>query len=84
MKEIDRQISDYASEDSSLNKVIFSQKDEIAISGGEDGVARVYDVNGEGKLILKFELKEHHGGVTGLAVNKSVTRVVSSSGDKTL
>jgi len=41
-------------------------------------------VNGEGKLILKFELKEHHGGVTGLAVNKSVTRVVSSSGDKTL
>lgn len=48
LNELCRVQADFAPEDSSLNKVIFAPKDLLAVSGGEDGIARVFDISQDG------------------------------------
>jgi WD40 repeat protein len=67
-----------------LNKVVFSPKDSFAVSGGEDGIARVFDITRDMKFQQRYELKQHHSSIQGLVVTQDSTRVITSSADKSL
>ena len=46
IEQLSSETADYAIEDSSVNKCIFSHDDTLAICGGEDGSVRVFDIKG--------------------------------------
>ena len=47
--------ADFSKEDPSVNKCIFSNDESLVVSGGDDGVARVFEIK-NGQLTLIKEL----------------------------
>lgn len=67
--------------DSYVRTLVFSNDGKLIISGGEDGIIRVWDIN---RKELKQQLQGHRSDIYSLSISKDGNLLVSGSGDKTI
>lgn len=80
--QLDEKQADFV-EDGDLNAIEYSIDNSMIVTGGDDGVARVWSVSDDGKLNMTKQLHSHHQGISGVTINPEMTTVISCSKDKT-
>mmetsp|Transcript_3755 Transcript_3755/g.3484 ORF Transcript_3755/g.3484 Transcript_3755/m.3484 type:complete len:238 (+) Transcript_3755:200-913(+) len=88
VSEIDRIEADFHEKEPEVTKTRWSQDNKIIISGGEEGILRVFKVNFAAPnqvsgFELTNELGQHSEGITDISINSDNSLVVSASTDKT-
>ena len=67
-----------------MSKVEWATDNSLILSGGEDGIIRIWKVEGMKTISLSMELGQHHMQITGLAISEDKSRVFSCAKDKTI
>lgn len=88
LDEIKRIEADFHEKTPEVTKVRWSQDNKLIVSGGEDGVMRVFRVNYSGStkidgFELAHELGIHSEAINDVCINQDNTLAISSSSDKT-
>lgn len=88
VSEIQRIESDFHEKDPDVAKVRWSQDCSLIVSGGEDGVMKIFKVISSGAnkysgIELQIELGVHSEAINDVCINKDNSLAISSSTDKT-
>jgi COMPASS component SWD3 len=89
VNEVQKTEGDFHEKEPEVAKSKWSRDNKLIVTGGEDGIMRVYKVIfSDTNLISGFELSDelgaHSQGITDVCINQDSSIVVSASVDKTL